>query len=103
MESPIEVVRRFCAAWSDDMGAAELAAFFTEDAVYQHIPLERCIGTAGRDVSLNTDSAGLKLGGHPTSSGSPPGPRPPPGSKPPKAPPATTTSRPSVPRRSPAR
>ena len=30
MESPIEVVRRFCAAWSDNVGAAELAAFFTK-------------------------------------------------------------------------
>jgi len=30
MESPIEVVRRFCAAWSDNMGAVELAAFFAE-------------------------------------------------------------------------
>ena len=44
MESPIEVVRRFCAAWSDDMGAAELAAFFTEDAVYHNIPLEPVTG-----------------------------------------------------------
>jgi limonene-1,2-epoxide hydrolase len=38
MESPIDVVRRFCAAWSDDLGAAELAAFFTDDAVYHNIP-----------------------------------------------------------------
>jgi len=38
MESPIEVVRRFCAAWSDNAGAAELAAFFTEDAIYHNIP-----------------------------------------------------------------
>ena len=37
MESPIEVVRRFCAAWSDNIGAAELAAFFTDDAVYHVI------------------------------------------------------------------
>jgi limonene-1,2-epoxide hydrolase len=44
MESPIEVVSRFCAAWSDDMGAAELAAFFTEDAVYHNIPLEPVTG-----------------------------------------------------------
>jgi limonene-1,2-epoxide hydrolase len=44
MESPIEVVRRFCAAWSDDAGAAELAAFFTEDAVYHNIPLEPVAG-----------------------------------------------------------
>ena len=25
MESAIEVVRRFCAAWSDNMGAVEIA------------------------------------------------------------------------------
>ena len=39
MESPIEVVRRFCAAWSDNIGTVELAAFFTDDAVYHNIPL----------------------------------------------------------------
>jgi limonene-1,2-epoxide hydrolase len=44
MESPIEVVRRFCAAWSDNVGAGELAAFFTDDAVYHNIPLEPVIG-----------------------------------------------------------
>ena len=38
MESPIEVVRRFCAAWSDNIGTADLAAFFTDDAVYHNIP-----------------------------------------------------------------
>ena len=38
MESPIEVVRRFCAAWSDNLGTVELAAFFTDDAVYHNIP-----------------------------------------------------------------
>jgi len=40
MESPTEVVRRFCAAWSNDAAADELAAFFTEDAVYHNVPLE---------------------------------------------------------------
>jgi len=44
MESPIEVVRRFCAAWSENLEAAELAAFFTEDAVYHNIPLEPVVG-----------------------------------------------------------
>ena len=39
MESPIEVVRRFCAAWSNNLGATELAAFFTDDAVYHNIPM----------------------------------------------------------------
>ena len=46
MESPIELVRSFCAAWSDNRGAAELAAFFTEDAVYQNIPLAPVTGKA---------------------------------------------------------
>ena len=44
MESPIEVVRRFCAAWSANAGAAELAAFFTQDAVYHNIPQEPVTG-----------------------------------------------------------
>jgi limonene-1,2-epoxide hydrolase len=44
MESPIELVHRFCAAWTDNLGAAELAAFFTEDAVYHNIPLEPVTG-----------------------------------------------------------
>jgi len=36
METPIELVRRFCAAWSDNLGAAELAAFFSADALSQY-------------------------------------------------------------------
>jgi hypothetical protein len=40
-----QVVRRFCAAWSDNIGAAELAAFFTDDAVYHNIPLAPVTGT----------------------------------------------------------
>ena len=46
MESPIEVVRRFCAAWSDDKEVAELVAFFADDAVYHNIPLEPVTGKA---------------------------------------------------------
>ena len=38
MESPIDVVRGFCAAWSDNLATTELAAFFTDDAVYHNIP-----------------------------------------------------------------
>jgi limonene-1,2-epoxide hydrolase len=44
MESPIEVVRRFCAAWSDDAGVGDLAAFLTDDAVYHNIPLAPVTG-----------------------------------------------------------
>jgi limonene-1,2-epoxide hydrolase len=46
MESPIEVVRRFCAAWSDDMATEDLAAFFTDDAVYHNVPMEPVVGRA---------------------------------------------------------
>ncbi len=42
--SSIEVVRRFCAAWADNMTAEDLAAFFADNAVYQNIPLEPVIG-----------------------------------------------------------
>jgi limonene-1,2-epoxide hydrolase len=59
MESPIEVVRRFCAAWSDNMGAAELAAFFTEDAVYHNIPREP---VTGRENIANTIASVLRTG-----------------------------------------
>lgn len=44
MESPIDVVRKFCAAWSHDAEADDLAAFFTEDAVYHNVPLEPVAG-----------------------------------------------------------
>ena len=44
MERPIDVVRRFCAAWSDNLDANELAAFFADDAVYHNIPLEPVAG-----------------------------------------------------------
>ncbi len=44
MERPIDVVRRFCAAWSDNLGAAELAAFFTDNAIYHNIPLAPVTG-----------------------------------------------------------
>ena len=46
MESPIEVVRRFCVAWSENKGVVELAEFFTDDAVYHNIPLEPVTGKA---------------------------------------------------------
>ena len=59
MESPIEVVRRFCAAWSDNVGAAELAAFFTDDAVYHNIPLAPVIGS---EAIANTIASFIRPG-----------------------------------------
>jgi limonene-1,2-epoxide hydrolase len=54
MESPIDVVRRFCAAWSDNRPTAELAAFFTDDAVYHNIPMAPVTGREA--IAKNIDS-----------------------------------------------
>src|SRR5437764_13989914 len=59
MESPIEVVRRFCAAWSDNIGAAELAAFFTDDAVYHTSPLAP---VTGREAIANNTASFIRPG-----------------------------------------
>jgi limonene-1,2-epoxide hydrolase len=59
MESPIEVVRRFCAAWSDGMAAGDLAAFFTNDAVYHNIPMDP---VTGREAIANTIATFIRPG-----------------------------------------
>jgi limonene-1,2-epoxide hydrolase len=42
-KEPIEVVRAFCAAWSDgDIDA--LLAYFHDDAVYHNIPIDPVVG-----------------------------------------------------------
>jgi limonene-1,2-epoxide hydrolase len=60
MESPIEVVRRFCAAWSDGLGAGELAAFFTDDAVYHNIPLAPVTGREDIANTIASFTAGVE-------------------------------------------
>jgi limonene-1,2-epoxide hydrolase len=57
MESPIDVVHRFCAAWSDNVGTAELAAFFTDDAIYHNIPLAP---VNGREAIANNISSFIR-------------------------------------------
>jgi limonene-1,2-epoxide hydrolase len=59
MESPIDVVRRFCAAWSDNVSTVELAAFFTDDAVYQNVPLAPI---TGRDAIANNIASFIRPG-----------------------------------------
>lgn len=54
METPIEVVRRFCAAWSENRDVAELVAFFTDDAVYHNIPLEPVAGKVNIAENIST-------------------------------------------------
>ena len=44
MEKPIDLVSRFCAAWGNVLGADDLAAFFTDDAVYHNIPFKPVTG-----------------------------------------------------------
>ena len=59
MESPIEVVRRFCAAWTDGMRADDLAAFFTDDAVYHNIPMAP---VTGREAIANNFATFIRPG-----------------------------------------
>jgi limonene-1,2-epoxide hydrolase len=49
-ETPVDLVRRFCAVWADgDLDA--IMAFFTDDAVYHNIPIAP---VAGRDAIRET-------------------------------------------------
>jgi limonene-1,2-epoxide hydrolase len=59
METPIDVVRRFCAAWSDNAATGELAAFFTDDAVYHNIPLAP---VTGREAIADTIDSFIRPG-----------------------------------------
>ena len=59
MESPFDLVRRFCSAWSDGMGAEDLAAFFTDDAVYHNIPLA---AVTGREEIANNIASFIRPG-----------------------------------------
>jgi len=58
-DSPMDVVRRFCAAWSDGAGARDLAAFFADNAVYHNIPLAPI---TGRDAIANTIATFIRPG-----------------------------------------
>jgi len=42
-ETPTDIVRRLCAAWSD-LDTDAIAAFFTADAVYHNIPMDPLTG-----------------------------------------------------------
>ena len=56
-ETPIELVRRFCAVWSS-VNPDEIAEFFTDDAVYHNIPMDPI---TGRDA-IQTFIAGFAGG-----------------------------------------
>jgi limonene-1,2-epoxide hydrolase len=48
--TPIELVRRFCAAWAD-LDLDTLVGYFTDDAVYHNIPIAP---VSGRDAIRTT-------------------------------------------------
>ena len=54
MEKPIELVRRFCAAWGNNMATPDLAAFFTDDAVYHNIPFAPVIGREAIEKNIGS-------------------------------------------------
>ena len=56
-DTPIEIVRRFCAAWSN-ASPDEIAGYFTDDAVYHNIPMDPI---SGRDT-IKTFIAGFAGG-----------------------------------------
>ncbi len=60
MESPTDLVRRFCGAWSDGRSAPELADFFTDDAVYHNIPLAPVTGREDIATTIASFTAGVE-------------------------------------------
>ena len=57
-EQPIELVRRFCAAWADgDVDA--LIAYFTDDAVYHNIPISPVSGKDAIKTTIEGFTAGV--------------------------------------------
>jgi limonene-1,2-epoxide hydrolase len=58
-EQPIDIVRRFCAAW----GKADLdtiIGFFTDDAVYHNIPVAPVVGPDQIKATIEGFSAGVE-------------------------------------------
>jgi limonene-1,2-epoxide hydrolase len=57
-ETPLELVRRFCAAWSDgDVDA--LGEYFTDDAVYHNIPIDPVTGRDNIKATIAGFTAGV--------------------------------------------
>src|SRR3954451_5953028 len=57
-DSPLELVRRFCAAWSDgDLDA--LMAYFTDDATYHNIPVDPVTGKDAIKATIEGFTAGV--------------------------------------------
>jgi limonene-1,2-epoxide hydrolase len=58
-EPPIDLVRRFCAAWADgDLDA--LIEFFTDDAIYHNIPVDPVTGRDAIRATIAGFTAGVE-------------------------------------------
>jgi len=57
-ETPIDIVRRFCAVWSN-VNPDEIAEFFTDDAVYHNIPLAPVTGPEQIKATIEGFSGGV--------------------------------------------
>jgi limonene-1,2-epoxide hydrolase len=58
-EQPIDVIRRFCAAWgTEDLDV--IIGFFTDDAVYHNIPLAPVVGPAQIKATIEGFSGGVE-------------------------------------------
>ena len=60
MESPLDLVRRVCAAGSEGLGAEDLAEFFTDDAVYHNIPIAPVTGKKDIASTISSFTAGVE-------------------------------------------
>lgn len=58
-ESPVDVVRRFCAAWSD-LDVDAIMGFFTDDAVYHNIPVDPAVGRDAIRATIEGFAAGVQ-------------------------------------------
>jgi limonene-1,2-epoxide hydrolase len=58
-ETPIELVRRFCAVWST-VNPDEIAEFFTDDAVYHNIPMDPITGRDAIQTFIAEFAGGAK-------------------------------------------
>jgi limonene-1,2-epoxide hydrolase len=57
-DDPIDVVRRFCAAWGEQ-DLSTIVGFFTEDAVYHNIPLAPVTGPEQIKATIEGFSGGV--------------------------------------------
>ncbi len=58
-QQPVDIVRRFCAAWTTgDLDT--IGAFFTDDAVYHNIPVAPVVGPAQIKATIKGFSGGVE-------------------------------------------